>query len=189
MQELRTYLQNFTTLPDDAWEAFGALFTPQLLSKGDFFARQGGVENRIGFLLEGVMRACVTDSRGTEYNKTLHVPFCFVGAYSSLTTGSVNQITVQALETCRLLVADYRQAEALYDRFPALERFARRLAEAFFVEKEKREIELVLLDAEARYSLFRGAFPDLESRIPQYHIASYLGITPTQLSRIRARKG
>jgi CRP-like cAMP-binding protein len=189
VQELRTYLQHFTALPDDAWEALGSLFKPQSLDKGDFFARQGSVENQIGFLLEGIMRACVTDSRGTEYNKTLHVPPCFVGAYSSLTTGSVNQINVQALETCRLLIADYRQVISLYDQYPAIERFARRLAEAFFVEKEKREIELVLLDAEARYSLFREAFPGLENRIAQYHIASCLGITPTQLSRIRARKG
>jgi CRP-like cAMP-binding protein len=178
-----------TPIPDDAWEAFWGLFTPRTLSKGAFFARPGNPVTQVAFLVEGTVRAYVTDSRGAEYNKTLHVAPCFVGPYSALTTGRPNHVNVQALESCRLLVADYRRVEGLYDRFPALERFARKLAEYYFAEKEQREIDLVLLDAGARYAAFRQAFPGLESRIPQYHVASYLGITPTQLSRIRSRKG
>ncbi|HEX8532417.1 MAG TPA: Crp/Fnr family transcriptional regulator [Cytophagales bacterium] len=178
-----------TPIPDDAWEAFVALFTPQPLDKGAPFARPGSPVTQIAFLAAGTMRAYVTDGRGTEYNKTLHVAPCFVGAYSALTTSRPNQVAVEALEPCRLLVADYRLVERLYDRFPALERFARKLAEYYFAEKEQREIDLVLRDAGARYDAFRQAFPGLESRIPQYHVASYLGVTPTQLSRIRARKG
>ncbi|MBD0260168.1 MAG: Crp/Fnr family transcriptional regulator [Cytophagales bacterium] len=188
MPALRKYLEGLTSIPDDAWTAFIGLFTPQLLDKGAPFARPGSPATQVAFLAAGTMRAYVTDDRGTEYNKTLHVAPCFVGPYSALTTARPNQVSVQALEPCRLLVADYRSVERLYDRFPALERFARKLAEYYFAEKEQREIDLVLLDAGARYAAFRQAFPDLESRIPQYHVASYLGITPTQLSRIRVRK-
>lgn len=54
-----------------------------------------------------------------------------------------------------------------------------------FIQKEERELEIVLLNADKRYHLFKTQFPNLEQLIPQYHIASYLGITPTQLSRIR----
>ncbi|MOA17990.1 hypothetical protein D3C78_1382750 [compost metagenome] len=61
------------------------------------------------------------------------------------------------------------------------------MAENYFVDKEEKEIEIVLLDADKRYELFQQKFPDLEQLIPQYHIASYLGITPTQLSRIRRK--
>ena len=53
---------------------------------------------------------------------------------------------------------------------------------------EKREVEIVLLEANKRYAIFKKEYPQLEQLIPQYHIASYLGITPTQLSRIRAQK-
>lgn len=187
-QALRRYLAQLTPIPDNAWEAFWGLFTPQTLPKSALFARPGSPVTQIAFLAEGTVRAYVTDGRGTEYNKTLHVAPCFVGAYSALTTGRPNQVNVQALESCRLLVADYRRVEGLYDHFPALERFARKLAEYYFAEKEQREIDLVLLDAGARYAAFREAFPDLESRIAQYHVASYLGVTPTQLSRIRARR-
>jgi hypothetical protein len=76
----------------------------------------------------------------------------------------------------------------LYDKYPKIERLARILAEYFFVRKEKREIELVTLEAKERYAIFQKEHPKLEQRIPQYHIASYLGITPTQLSRIRSKK-
>jgi hypothetical protein len=54
--------------------------------------------------------------------------------------------------------------------------------------KEKREIELVTLEAKERYAIFQQEHPQLEQLIPQYHIASYLGVSPTQLSRIRAQK-
>jgi CRP-like cAMP-binding protein len=187
-QTLGKYLEQFTPIPDDAREALLAAFTPRALPKGAFLARPGNPATEVAFLLEGTIRAYVTDDRGAEYNKTLHVAPCFAGPYSALTTGRPNQVSVQALEPCRLLVADYRCVERLYDPFPTLERFARKLAEYYFAEKEQREIDLVLLGAEARYAAFRQSFPGLESRIPQYHVASYLGVTPTQLSRIRARQ-
>jgi CRP-like cAMP-binding protein len=188
MEILRNYLQQFSPLSDAAWDDFRRLFRPQVLKKNDYFARRGRPESNIGFLMEGTIRAFYTTSAGAEYNKTLFVPYCLVGAYSALITGAENLIDQQALEDCRLLVADYRRISGLLDVHPELERFARKLAESYFVAKEKREIELVLLDADERYRIFRQEFPGLENRIPQYHIASYLGITPTQLSRIRAKK-
>jgi CRP-like cAMP-binding protein len=87
-----------------------------------------------------------------------------------------------------LLVATYQEITKLYDQHPQVERLARILAEQFFVRKEKREIELVTLEAKERYAIFQQEHPQLEQLIPQYHIASYLGVSPTQLSRIRAQK-
>jgi CRP-like cAMP-binding protein len=185
---LHAYIQQLSPLPTAAWEAFSTLFSTNLLYKHDYFARAGKVENTIGFLIKGTVRAFFRDKQGTEYNKTFHIPYGFIGAYSSVTSQQLNQICIQALEDCTLLTADYRKVVELYDTFPALERFARILAENYFILKEKREIELVLLEAGERYRIFQKEFPGLESRIPQYHIASYLGITPTQLSRIRAKK-
>jgi hypothetical protein len=64
----------------------------------------------------------------------------------------------------------------------------RKIAEFYFLEKEQKELEMGLLEADQRYDIFRDRFPHLESLIAQYHIASYLGISPTQLSRIRNKK-
>jgi len=89
---------------------------------------------------------------------------------------------------CELLVADYHSFTQLFDKHPRIERIARMTAEQFFIQKEKREIDLVMLEAKDRYLILKEEHPSLEQLIPQYHIASYLGVTATQLSRIRAQK-
>ncbi|WP_397363255.1 Crp/Fnr family transcriptional regulator [Olleya sp. R77988] len=100
-------------------------------------------------------------------------------------TKQPNRIAQQALTDCQILVADFRELEKLYDKFHDLERLGRKIAEFYFLEKEQKEIEMALLDADKKYLIMREKFPDLESVIPQYYIASYLGISATQLSRIR----
>ncbi|MBO9639958.1 MAG: Crp/Fnr family transcriptional regulator [Siphonobacter aquaeclarae] len=187
MSELRAFFDTLCPLPPDTWERLEPLFSPLTLRKGEYFLTAGALARQIGFLSEGVMRAFYGNDEGEEYNKHFFVPYCLIGGYASLITGQPNQIVQQALTDCRILVADYGQLTALYDTAPELERAARRLAEQFFVNKEEREIELVLCNATERYARFQQQFPGLEQVIPQYHIASYLGITPTQLSRIRRR--
>ena len=102
-------------------------------------------------------------------------------------TKQPNKIAQQALTDCQVLTADFSKIEALYDRFHDLERLGRKIAEFYFLEKEQKEIEMALLDADKRYLIMREQFPTIESIIPQYYIASYLGISPTQLSRIRRK--
>ena len=108
-----------------------------------------------------------------------------IGAYSSLLTKQKNKIAQKALTQCKVWKASYNEVEQLYSKHHDFERLGRKIAEFYFLEKEKKEIEMALLDAEKRYLILREEFPGLELKIPQYHIASYLGISPTQLSRVR----
>lgn len=187
MKELHQYLNALSPIGAEAWLAFRSLFAETHLAKGRYFIEEGQIAKKIGFLVSGVIRAFYRNGEGVEYNKHFFVDGGFVGGYSSLITGGPNQINQQALTDCRLLTATYKDITALYDSHPDLERLARRVTEGYFVEKEQREIEIVLLDADKRYRLFQEQYPQLEQRIPQYHIASYLGVTPTQLSRIRRK--
>ena len=161
--------------------------SPKILKKGDCFIREGQTAKEIAFLESGIVRAFYRNSEAIEYNKHFFINPCFIGGYASLITKTPNQINQQALTDCNILVAKFADIEALYSSCPDIERAARILAEQFFVQKEQREIEIVLLGADKRYQIFREKFPHLEQHIPQYHIASYLGITPTQLSRIRRK--
>lgn len=81
-----------------------------------------------------------------------------------------------------------REETDVYEAHPMVERLNQMIAEGFFVKKEHREMSLVMNDASERYALFRQEYPDIENQVAQYHVASYLGITPTQLSRIRAKR-
>ena len=101
-----------------------------------------------------------------------------IGAYTSLLTKQVNKIAQQALVDCDILEANYSELEALYKKHHSLEHLGRKIAEFYFLEKEQKELEMGLLEADQRYDIFRDRFPHLESLIAQYHIASYLGISP-----------
>lgn len=188
MEEFLRYIQTVQPIEKEAIPAIQAIFHPLELKKGDHFAVEGEVSSRLGFLLDGVIRAYYQSPVGQQYNKSFFLPPCFFGALSSLISGNKNQIFIQALTPCRILTVQYDELKALYDRFHSIDRMARKIVEYIFIQKEQREIDLVTLDATARYQRLQTTFPDLEQQIAQYHIASYLGVTPTQLSRIRGKK-
>ncbi|GAA4405155.1 Crp/Fnr family transcriptional regulator [Nibrella viscosa] len=187
MNRLRSYIEAVAPIQEVTWNVVAELFRPQRLVKNEYFALAGRVEHTAAYVAEGILRAFYRDADGLEYTKTFFMADDFVGAFSSLVTGQTNQIYIQALSDCELFIADYPALTRLYDTHPDWERFARKLAEGYFVFKEQRELELALLNADERYLRFRAEYPGLEQHIAQYHVASYLGITPTQLSRIRAK--
>lgn len=187
INRLRHYIEQISPLTEETWQVVAPLFRGQTLRKQDHFALASRVETTAAYITEGILRAYYRTANGQEYNKTFFMADDFIGAFSSLVTGQPNAINIQALTPCQLLVADYAALTALYDQHPDWERFARRLAELYFVYKEQREVELALLNADERYVRFRDDYPGLEQCIPQYQVASYLGITPTQLSRVRAK--
>lgn len=111
----------------------------------------------------------------------------FMIALTAIVTKNTNLINIQALLDSVVLELDYQKFTRLFDEYQILERLVRKIIESEWAKKETREIRLVIDDATARYMYFREEHPGLETKIPQYHIASYLGITPIQLSRIRSK--
>jgi CRP-like cAMP-binding protein len=185
MNELKDYFNAVSQLNESTWDKIFPLFKEDKLLKNEYFAKENKTARQIAFLKTGVVRAFFINQEGKDYNKQFFVGQSLIGAYTSLLTGNVNLIAQQALTDCIIYTCDYTSLTKLYDECPDLERFARKVAEYYFLEKEKKEIEIVLLDASQRYLLFKKEFPTLEQLISQFHIASYLGISATQLSRIR----
>ena len=182
---IRKYFSTFTSISDQLWDYLESIFVLRQLNPSDYFARSGEYARKFGFLESGCLRAFFTNEAGKEYNKQFFVGPTLIGAFTSLLTDQPNQIPQQALTSCRIWEADYRHITEKYNEYPSLERISRLLAEHYFLEKEKKELELALDDARTRYLRFQEQYPGLEQQVPLYHIASYLSITPTQLSRIR----
>lgn len=187
MEELIAYIAKISPIKGATIDALQRCFEPMKLNKNEFFVREGEYAQRIGFLKQGVVRAFFLNQEGKEYTKQFFVEGSIIGAYSSLLSKRPNRIAQQALTDCQILVADFNEIEKLYDQFHEIERLGRKIAEFYFLEKEQKEIEMALLDADKRYLIMRERFPTIEAIVPQYHIASYLGISPTQLSRIRRK--
>jgi len=187
LKDLYNFLYTISPIQENTWNEVKKLFTEHFLKKGEYFLQEGEVAKNFGFLKQGVVRAFYRNNEGVEYNKHFFTKNNMIGGYSSLVTQLPNTINQQALTDCNLLIGNYRKLIDLLDKHQDLERLLRKIAEHYFVDKEKREVEIVLLKASKRYAIFQTEYPQLEQLIPQYHIASYLGITPTQLSRIRAK--
>lgn len=175
-------------LSDQLKDQVSRLFVPDRLEKGEYFVKKGQHAKEIAFLEEGIVRAYYIDQEGKEYNKTFFSAPSIIGSYASLISKKENQVAQQALTPCIIWRASFQKVEALSAGNYEIERLRRTIAERFFLSNEKKEIEMAMLDAEHRYEILQKEYPGIEQRIPQYHIAAYLGISATQLSRIRRKR-
>ncbi len=187
-KQLRIAFESLVRLAPNEWQQVKRLFSLIRYEKGQYFAKADTYPQEIGFVSSGILRAFYRTSDGVEYNKTFFLENTFVAPLTSLVTKEINQINLQALLDSELLVADYQTFTELYDSIPPVERFARKAIEVEWCRKEMREIRLVLNSAKERYEHFLSEYPGIENLIPQYHIASFLGITPVALSRIRSKR-
>jgi CRP-like cAMP-binding protein len=180
------YVEDIQPLEPRTWATLLGCFRAVSLKRGDSFATMGQVTHRMGLMERGWIRAYYVTPDGREYNKHLFRGHSVVGDYASLLTGEPVQVAQEALTDCIVYEADYREFTSLFDRHRDLERLARRFAERLYLLTEQRELDLVTLTASQRYEQLLARYPSIEHDLLQYEIASHLGITPTQLSRIRS---
>ena len=186
---IRSVAEQFQVLTDPAWKDLEGLFSYTELKKGDFFVREGEYNDKIAFILEGALRAYYLDQHGNYYNKTFFIQNTFAVSLASVLQNIPSFLNFDALVDTRILQASYQELVKLFDQHRCIETLVRKVIEyEWVINKEQRELRLVLDDAAQRYAYFREEYPGLENQIPQYHIASHLGITPIQLSRIRAKQ-
>jgi CRP-like cAMP-binding protein len=185
IDKIESFLNNISPLHPETLSIFLSHSTETVLKKHEYFVKDGEVSHEVGFLVEGIVRSFFVTNEGKEYNKNLFFAPSIIGSYVSLITGQPNRLPQQALTDCIVLKTPFSIIEKLSENNIEVERLRRKIAEYFFVQKEKRELEISTLQADERYLIFRDEFKGVEQLIPQYHIASYLGISATQLSRIR----
>ena len=185
---LKGVLAFFQDLTEEAWQDMKDLFSYADLPKGEYLVKEGEYTHSLAFVLEGVLRAVYLDKEGNYYNKTFFMENALAVSLASVLQRVPSALSFEALVKTRILVANYYEVSSLFDKHPCVERLVRKFLEYKWIKKEQREIRLVLNDATENYAFFQQEYPGLENRIPQYHIASHLGITPIQLSRIRAKQ-
>jgi CRP-like cAMP-binding protein len=183
--ELHRIFNKVSPITSSAWNAFTGLFREESYPKNKMIIREGQYVSSCSFLLDGVIRVYF-ENDGKEYNKTFFIPGTFVAALTSLVRKEPSRINLQALTPVQMVSFPWRDFCTLFNGYRSLETFYRVMLEQIWVKKELHDIRMVTNDATTNYLIFREEFPGLEQMIPQYHIASYLGITPIQLSRIRS---
>ena len=185
LARLRQAIEQLSPLSDEAWQEMAGLFTPLSLNAEQYFVSAGQQASSIAFVIFGAMREYFITLEGKEYNKAFIFNGDATGSLFDLLSQQPSIASIQATTQTELLVADYQAFSELYDRFPCCQRLGRLHAQHMFMLKARREYEFLTLDALARYQSLLSRHPDIEQYVPQYHIASYLGITPVALSRIK----
>ena len=186
METLRQKLELISPFTDEAWKDWSSLFSVQEISKGEYLLREGEIAKYCYMLTEGVVRVFYSND-GNEYNKTFFIAGTFPTPLTALLSGAPSQLSYEALTPSTVIRFGYQELRGLFEKHRCLETFLLKVLEQEWIKKERHDIRMVTNDATTNYMTFREEYPGLEQLIPQYHIASYLGITPIQLSRIRAQ--
>lgn len=185
MQDFEKYLYDNVKLSDSSVRRILSFVVCKEIKKKEFLIRPGKVGNFIAFVNSGVLRYFIGKD-GSEYNIDFHLKFTFASAYSSFLTGKPAIGFLQALEDSQLLILGKESYNELLAENIEAYKFAKFISDDYFLRKCKRQTSLLMDSAKDRYSLLLETYPGIEQKVPQYQIASYLGIKPESLSRIKS---
>lgn len=147
----------------------------------------GKVPSKLYLLISGIMRCYVTSESGREFNKRFFFPMDFAGSLTALIKNAPSEIVYETISECHLYEIDYSKLKQICATDIIVNNLYTSILEKVFMKYEKRQLELISLNASQRYLRLKEDVPRIDKLVPQYHIASYLSITPVQLSRIRKK--
>lgn len=186
--DLYTVLNRYSDIPSDEWSRFISFIHDKELKKGSCFIREGDSPEWIGFIRSGLFRVYYNTLSGEERTLVFRKEGDPITAYSSILENSLSTITIEALEDSILYTMKISDLFRYPQEFPFISEIINEITKKIFIEKEKREREFLSLTATDRYLKFIEQYPELEKRLTQFHVASFLGISNVSLSRIRSKK-
>lgn len=173
-------------ISDQDWQAFSSKFIRQVFPKKTLILKAGEVENYVSFIEEGIVRYYIP-RENKEITFELTFANNFFGAYDSFLTRLPSVYNVETITPTTAWRISYDDVQTLYRETASGNILGRLGSERLFLEKAKRELSFLNDNAEQRYLKLFTEQPDLIKKIPLQYIASYIGITPQALSRIRRR--
>lgn len=182
--DIYSNFKQMASIPESEWLYLEEHFTPQHFKKNEHIIRASDITDKFYLITKGLTRSYFIDQEGKEFNKIFLCENEIASAYVEILKNIPSRLNIEALEDTQTVSFSYTVIKDLYQRHHCWNEVGRKIAENFFILKEQREYEFLLLDAKERYKNFLADYGQLKDRIPQYHIAGYLGITPVSLSRI-----
>ncbi len=186
MEEVKKFIDTICPMHPSDWDFFSSKLHKETISKKSTLLKIGAIENFMSFISEGVVRFYIPKE---ENELTFGFLFEneFVTAYDSFITQTPSQYQIETLTNTTLWRISFEDLQEVYRLTKSGNEIGRRMAENMFLIKSKREISLLNKTAEERYLDLFSERPQLLKQIPLKYIASYIGVTPQALSRIRKR--
>ncbi len=186
MIEIKRYFEKMVDISEKYWEFFSSKLTRREFSKKSILLKAGEKENYLSFIEEGIIRKCIPN----EFeDSTFEFAFAnnFVSAYDFFLTQKPSNYQLETISDTILWSVTFDDLQLIYAKTQIGNTIGRLASEELFLKKSKRELSLLTLSAEERYLNLCKEQPQLLQLIPLKFIASYIGITPQALSRIRKR--
>jgi len=180
-------LQRYVPVSADEAAMIRALFTYRKYRKRQFIIQEGDVVRYESYVLRGLTRIYEVGPKGKEHIIQFGPEDWWVGDLYSFLTETPSRYAIDCLEDTELLQISRPDLERLYVQVPSMERCFRIMIQNAFIAATQRVSANLARTAAQRYEDFLSRYPDIDRRVPDHQIASYLGITPQSLSRIRSR--
>jgi CRP-like cAMP-binding protein len=175
------------TLDASGKEKLTSILVFKELNKKEFLIEPGETANTMNFIVQGSMRSYYLDENAQEHTLQLGIEEWWINDLYSYLSRKKSRMYVQALEKTLLIQLPRLELEKLYIEVPEISNFFRKKIQGAYVALQERVIDSMSDDAYERYDNFRKSYRDIEQRVPQYIIASYLGVTPEFLSYLRKK--
>ena len=186
-QVLIDYINRITRLSPEEEKILLSRVQLRRYLKGQYLVQQGDVCKFSGFVVKGCTKTFYLDEQGQEHVIMFSIEEWWTSDLASFSTQTPSDFNVQCLENTEIIMFPYETHEQLLAEVPILERFFRKIVERALVASQKRIVRNLSMPAKDRYLFFRKQYPKIEQRVPQYLIASYLGITKEFLSKIKSQ--
>ncbi len=188
MQNLIHKIKNSISLSAQAEEYIYSISTEKTVSKGEILIREGQTVNKTFFVTQGSLRSFCVDKEGKEHTLQFAIRDWWISDFIAIYGNEPASLTVECISDSSVIEFNAQKLNEIYLQFPEFEPFQRKNLERHVVSLHKRILNQLQLTALERYNLFLEQYPNIEQHVPNYHIASYLGITQQSLSRIRVQK-
>ena len=188
MEELITKIKSIITLSSKAEEYLYSISKEKTVSKGEVLISQGQTVTKTYFVTDGCLRSYCVDKNGKEHTLQFAIKDWWISDFIAIYNDQIATLTVECITDSKIIEFKAKELNGLYSLFPEFEVYQRKNLELHVVSLHKRILNQLQLTAPERYDLFLEQYPDIEQYTPNYHIASYLGITQQSLSRIRVEK-
>ena len=188
MEDLISKIKSSTALSPKAEQYVVSIAKEKSVSKGDVLIGQGQAVKNTYFVKEGCIRSYCIDKNGKEHTLQFAIKNWWISDFIAIYTNELSTLTIECITDSNIIEFNAEKLNGIYSIFPEFEAFQRKNLERHVVSLHKRILNQLQLTAAERYELFLHQYPDIEQYTPNYHIASYLGITQQSLSRIRVQK-
>jgi len=187
MEGLLKHINTISPLSKISWKALKQILVDRNYPIGTHLSSLNETPTRVFFLKSGYARGYTLSRKGNQYNRVLYKPNEFMASLSALIQKSKTYLAIECLTDCQTSECNFNKFIELTDTFPDIDAFYQKILEENFVRFELRNIQLVTMTATERYVDLRKRIPKIDDIISQKHIASHIGVSPIQLSRIRRK--